>query len=456
MNAKDIFIEGGTVVTMDDDDRVFVGDVLVRDGRIVALGPTGTMTPMPGARTVDARGCYVIPGFVQTHVHLCQVLFRGLAEELPLLQWLSKYIWPLEAAHDAASLKASAKLGIAELLLSGTTSILDMGTVRHMDAVFEAAAETGYRLTSGKTLMDKGEGGLVEATAVGLSSSIDLAKRWHGAHGGRLRYAWSPRFILSCTDELMKQAAHDARAHGCLLHTHASENPAEVEAVRAATGKDNILALHALGYTGRDVVLAHCVHLSEEERDLLAQTGTKVAHCPSTNLKLASGIAPIPELLERGVTVGLGADGAPCNNRLSAFGEMRLAALLQKPRLGATAMPARDVLRMATRGGAQVLGLGEDVGTLAPGKKADVVVVEGNRPHLRPRVEPAAMLVFAAEGADVRHVFVDGEWLVRDAELVRMDLQTVLDDAERELDALLGRGGFGARQHPMRRPVSSR
>lgn len=447
MTASDLYVEGGTVVTMDDAARVFVGDVLLRGGRIHALGPTGTMRPDPGARTVDARGCFVLPGFVQTHVHLCQVLFRGIAEELPLLDWLSRFIWPLEGAHDAASLKASARLGTAELLLSGTTTILDMGTVRHADALFETAADTGLRYVGGKTMMDKGDrrpGGLGETTEQSLADCRALAQRWHGQEGGRLRAAWQPRFILSCTDELMKRAAKDARDAGCLLHTHASENPGEVEAVRAATGTDNVLALHALGFTGEDVVLAHCVHLSEAERDLLAKTGTRVAHCPTTNFKLASGIAPIPELLARGVVVGLGADGAPCNNRLSAFAEMKLAALVQKPRLGAEAMPAKDALYAATRGGARALGLDAEVGSLVAGKRADVIVVEGDRPHLRPRVDAATTLVYAAEGPDVRHVFVDGEWLVRDGHLARIDLPTTLDDAEKQLDALLARAGVAA------------
>ncbi|MCC6142981.1 MAG: 5'-deoxyadenosine deaminase [Candidatus Hydrogenedentes bacterium] len=438
----DLLITGGTVVTCDPQDRVVRGDLLVRDGRIAAIGQGGNFTTLPGARAVDARGCLILPGLVQAHVHLCQTLFRGFAEDLPLMDWLSERIWPYEGAHSADTLRASARLGIAELLLGGTTCALDMGTVHHQDAIFEAARDAGIRLTSGKAMMDKGQArpaGLRESTDESLRESDDLAARWHGAADGRLRYAFAPRFILSCSDALLKETARLARSRGCLLHTHASENPGELDAVRAATGKENIAALAERGLLGPDVVLAHCVWLSSEEQKLLRTTQTKVAHCPSTNLKLASGIAHVPELLEQGITVGLGADGAPCNNRLSQWSELRLAALLQKPRCGASAMPAKGVLRLATIEGARALGLDRDIGSLELGKKADLVVVDTRRPHLAPFSDPFAMLVYGAEAADVRDVFVEGEWLVRDRELVRWDTAEVLAAAEPAVDEVLER-----------------
>lgn len=446
MSEFDIFIEGGTVVTLDPEWRVVEGDVLVRGGKIHAIAEHGKLKPKPGARTVDARGCFVLPGFVQPHVHLCQALFRGFAEDLPLLEWLSQYIWPFEGAHTPQSLRASARLGLAELMLGGTTAALDMGTVHHTDVIFEEAGESGFRLISGKAMMDMGQGrpaGLRETTAESLAESRRLAERWHGAEKGRLGYAFAPRFILSCSDELMRETVRAARELGCLLHTHASENPGEVEAVRAATGKDNIEALHDLGVSGPDVVLAHCVWLTSNEQRLLRETGTRVVHCPSANLKLGSGVARIPELLEQGISIGMAADGAPCNNRLSAFSEMRLAALLQKPRLGTAAFAARDVLRMATLGGAEVLGLDGITGSLEKGKRADVIVVDGNRPHLRPRTDPYTTLVYAAESADVRHVFIDGQWLVRDRRLVRSEIEEILDEAEQQIAGVLERSGVG-------------
>jgi 5-methylthioadenosine/S-adenosylhomocysteine deaminase len=447
MTSFDVLIEGGTVVTFDKKERVLEGDVLLRDGKVHQVAAHGRTSPRPGARTVDARGCIVMPGFVQPHVHLCQALFRGVAEDVPLLTWLKKYIWPLEGAHNPETLYASARLGIAELLLGGTTTVLDMGTVQHTDVLFEVAAESGMRYLGGKAMMDKGAGrpeGLKENTGQSLSRSRRLAEQWHGKEEGRIGYAFAPRFILSCTDQLMKDTVRAAREIGCLLHTHASENPGEIAAVKKATGKDNVAALHALGFTGDDVVLAHCVHVTKREMKILADTGTRVAHCPSTNLKLASGTAPIPELLERGISVGIAADGAPCNNRLSGFSEARLASLLQKPAHGADAMSAKDTLRMATRGGAEVLGLGDVTGALEKGKRGDVVVVDASRPHMRPRTDPYTQLVYQAEAADVRHVFVDGNWLVRDRHLVRWNESEIGAEANLALRGAMRRAGMKA------------
>jgi cytosine/adenosine deaminase-related metal-dependent hydrolase len=300
----------------------------------------------------------------------------------------------------------------------------------------------GIRMTSGKAMMDRvGQSPLDEPTATSLSSSNTLADAWHRADDDRLRYAYAPRFILSCSDELLRRTMVEARARGCLVHTHASENPGEVDAVRAATGKDNVTALEDRDVAGTDVVLAHCVHLSADERASLRRRGTRVAHCPSTNLKLASGIAPVPALLADGVVTGIGADGAPCNNRLSAFTEMRLAALLQKPAHGAEAMPARQALRLMTMGSAAVLGRADEIGSLEPGKRADVVVVGRERPHLRPFADPVATLVHAAEAADVTHVFVDGRQLVRDRRLVHDDLASILADAESAVGEVAARAG---------------
>jgi cytosine/adenosine deaminase-related metal-dependent hydrolase len=439
-----VLLSGGTVVTVDGEDRVFEkGDVLIDGGRITAVGPSGSFPITPGTRVVDVGGDIVGPGFVQAHVHLCQVLFRGVAEDRALMPWLQERIWPLEAAHSADTLRASARLGIAELLLGGTTTVLDMGTVHHTEVLFEEAARMGLRYFGGKAMMDReNAAGLNESTAASLSSSNALADRFHNTEGGRLRYAYAPRFILSCTDELMRTMAKDARARGCLIHTHASENPGEIEAVRAATGTDNVNALAALDIAGPDVVLAHCVHVSDDEVACLVQYQTRVVHCPSANLKLASGIAPIPRLLEAGIVVGLGADGAPCNNRLSAFTEMRSASLLQKPSGGAQAMPARRTLRLATIDAARALGIGDDTGSLEVGKKADIMVVGRERPHLHPRVDATATLVFAAEAGDVTHVFVDGRQIVRDRRLVATDLGQILNDADAALDDIRARTGI--------------
>ena len=321
-------------------------------------------------------GMLVVPGLIQAHVHLCQTLFRGLAEDRPLLDWLRERIWPLEAAHDPASLHASARLGIAELLRGGTTAILDMGTVHHTDVLFEAAAETGIRYTGGKAMMDAGEGvpaGLLEPTAVALRDSDRLAETWHEREGGRLRYAYSPRFVLTATFDLLRSVGARARANHMLVHTHASEQREETDLVRQRFGAPNIQLLANLGLAETNACLAHCVWPEPHETDVLATGGATVVHCPSCNLKLGSGVAPIADYLEAGVNVALGADGAASNNRLDAWEELRLTALLARFRDGPTAVTALEAFEIATLGGARALGLDADIGSIELGKIADLV-----------------------------------------------------------------------------------
>ena len=436
-----ILIKGGTVVTMDARGGVSEADLLVRGGRIESVGAHDAHD---ADETIDARGCVVLPGFVQTHVHLCQTLFRGAADDLELIDWLKKRVWPLEAAHDARSIRASARLAVAELLKGGTTCALTMETVRHTEEVFRVVEETGFRATVGKCMMDQGEGvpaGLQEEAESSIGESLALLEKWHGAAGGRVRYCFAPRFAVSCTRELLERVARLARERGVLIHTHASENRTEIELVERQTGRRNVEYLDSVGITGPHVALAHCVHVNEEELGLLARTGTHVAHCPSSNLKLGSGIAPVAEMLERGVSVSIGADGAPCNNRLDMFTEMRTAALLQKVTRGTTALPAERVLRMATLGGARALGLEDEIGSLEAGKRADITVLDLRRLHLTPRPDIISTVVYAAEAADVRTVLVDGRVLLREGVLTTIDEQETIDDALQQYRLLADRAG---------------
>jgi cytosine/adenosine deaminase-related metal-dependent hydrolase len=439
-----LWIRGADVVTMDAERRVLrAADVLVVGDEIARVGRVPP-DEAAGHEVLDARGKTLIPGLIQTHIHLCQALFRNQADDLALLDWLRLRIWPFEAAHDAASLRASADLGIAELLRGGTTAVLDMGTVRHTDAIFEAARAAGIRATIGKCHMDvdAGQPGpLREKTPESLAEAKALFDRWHGRDRGRLRYAFAPRFALSCTDELMRAVGGLARECGTFVHTHASENRDECALVRERRGKDNIEYLVS-AIDGHRLRLAHCVHATDAELDLMARAGVSVLHCPGSNLKLASGIARIPEMLERGIPVSLGADGAPCNNNLSAFQEMRLAALVQKPRLGPLAMPAWRVFELATIEGARALGLEGSIGRIAAGMRADLALLDLARSAAS---APAgddiyARLVYSASAADVTDVFVDGAPVVRDGHLLSIDERALLEErVPRELARLLER-----------------
>ena len=437
-----LVIRGGTVLTLDDADSIVAADVRVVGHRIAEVGQHLALSP--GDRVLDADGMVVLPGFVQTHIHLCQTLFRNLADDLALLDWLGHRIWPLEAAHSPESLRASAELGIAELLLGGTTAIVDMGTVHHTEAVFEALEAGGLRAIAGKCMMDDPAGpeGLREPTEASIAESLALAERWHGAANGRIRYGFAPRFILSCTDGLLATVAREAAARGLYVHTHSSENVDEIAIVQKRSGARNVMALAGHGIRGERTVLAHCVHLDEEEIAELAAAGTRVSHCPSSNLKLGSGVADVPRLLDNGVHVSIGADGAPCNNRLDMWTELRTAALLQKPRHGPTAMPAELALRLATRAGAEAIGLGAELGQVRAGFLADLQAVALDDLRAGPGGAVASRLVYATERSAVRHVVVDGQVLVEDGRLVRWDRATVAANARRELAGCLERSGL--------------
>ena len=413
--------------------EVVRADVSVRDGRIAGIGKAGQE---PQSQVRDCCGCLIIPGLIQAHVHLCQTLFRGLADDLRLEDWLVRRIWPLEVAHTEETVYWSALLGAAELVLGGTTAILDMETVRHTGRAFEALERIGIRATAGKCLMDAHPVGapleLAESTDAALSEAEALAKRWHGAAGGRLRVCFAPRFVPSCSGPLLRAASDLAERFDAQLHTHAAETIVERETVLRATGLEEIAYLDSVGIAGPRAALAHCVWVDGHETARLARQGTTVVHCPSSNLKLASGVAKIPELLAAGCRVAIGADGAPCNNRLDVFAEMRLAALIQKPRLGADALPAGQVLELATLGGARALGLEREIGSIALGKRADLVVLDLHEPHLHPAVgDPVSLVVYAARASDVRDVFVEGRPVVLGHDLITAPIEDIVREADR-------------------------
>ncbi|MEP6742879.1 MAG: 5'-deoxyadenosine deaminase [bacterium] len=439
---ESILIKGGTLLTMDAQNAVYEGDLLIEDGRIARLGESGVTADV----VIDATDCAVLPGFVQTHLHLCQTLFRGAADDLSLLDWLKKRVWPMEAAHTAESIRASAGLAVAELIRGGTTCALTMETVSHTDEVFKVVAETGFRATVGKCMMDRGDNvpaGLHENTDESIATSIELLERWHGAAEGRIRYCFAPRFALSCTSDLLARVGQLARERGVMVHTHASENRNECQLVERDSGSRNVAYLDSLGLTGRHVMLAHCVHLDDHELEILATTQTNVAHCPSSNLKLGSGLAPVATMLERGISVSLGADGAACNNRLDMFTEMRTMALLQKSLHGPQVIPAGQALRIATIGGAQALGLENEIGSLEIGKQADVIVVGLDAAHSIPRARHlASALVYAAQASDVRDVVIDGAVVLRERKLVNANEDSILADATLQRKELMMRAGI--------------
>jgi cytosine/adenosine deaminase-related metal-dependent hydrolase len=435
-------IRNATILTMNDRFDMVDGAVSVNNGVIASVGPEPTD---PHETVVDAAGGFLLPGFVQTHLHLCQTLFRGYADDLTLMDWLRQRIWPMEAAHTPASLHASASLACMELLRSGTTSILTMETVHDTDAVFEAVSESGIRATIGKCMMDADDEvppRLREGTDRSLDESLALHRRWHSAANGRIRAAFAPRFAVSCSRALLEAIGELSARELALVHTHASEQHEEIEIVRRISGQTNIEYLADVGLVSPRLCAAHCVWIDAREQELLASADVKVMHCPGSNLKLGSGIAPVPELLAQGICVSLGADGAACNNHLDMFGEMRLAAMLQAVRRHPGALTARQVLWMATRNGARTLGLEREIGSVEPGKRADLILIDRDRPHLVPAPDPCSAIVYAARPDDVRMTMVDGVIVVQDFAPTRVDPEAVAADARSEARALAARAGL--------------
>ena len=435
-------IRGAWVLTMADGARAVPADVVIAGSRISAIEPNAAAPA--DAEVLDRRGHYVMPGLVQTHVHLVQTLFRGLAEDLTLLEWLRRRVWPLEAAHDEESVRASVRLGILELLLSGTTTILDMGTTKHGDVVAEELVRSGMRAQFGQAMMDTGDGvpaGLVETTRASLDASAALFKQWHRAGNGRVRYAYAPRFALSCTRDLLEAVAALAKMNDLIVHTHTNEDSSERAAIETATGKPPIAYLAETAIASERTVAAHGVHVDDAELAILRETRTAITHCPTSNLKLGAGVADVVRLREARVVVGLGADGAACNNRLDGFEEARLATLLARGRHGAKALGAGDALTMATRDGARALRADAEIGTLEVGKRADLIVLDASR--LAPGGDPATRIVFGGGARAVRDVFVDGTAVVRDGAPLLLDVAEVWARAAEQHAALVKRAELG-------------
>jgi cytosine/adenosine deaminase-related metal-dependent hydrolase len=470
--GSSVVLAGGRVLCLDDRFRVVEGgDVVIVDGRIAAVG-VGIDRP-PGARVVDVSGCAVLPGFVQGHLHLGQTLFRGLAERRRLLPWLQERVWPLEAAHDRESAYWSARLGAAECLLGGTTTIQDIGIGPEIEGLVEGAVETGIRAWIGTCLMD--EGATLPERMRGdtdrvLAATEQLGLRYHGFDDGRIGWLLNPRFILTCSDALHRGIVELSQRHGWPIHTHALEQQEETAAVQAVKGgRDEVAYFDDLGLLDCDLRIAHGVWLQDHHLARLlgprspspsASSGSQVpgpgsrvpapgsrnvsvVHCPSANLKLGSGVLDLPRLRAAGVPLSLGCDGGCCNNDYDALEELRLASLLQHWKNGPESFGGRETLALATRDGARALGLGDRVGRIEVGLEADLVVIDLERPELVAAdcVDPHDLVAFSATRAAIRDVFVRGRQLVDRGQLVGVDTVELLHQGRQAINAVARRAG---------------
>lgn len=433
MNNR-LLIKNGLIVTMNQDREIVNKDILIIDNKIEKIEKSIVDKK---AKEINAEGKIIIPGLIQTHIHLTQSLFKGKADDLELLDWLQKKIWPFEASHTYKSNYISSLVGIAELIKGGTTSIIDMETVNHTEASLKAIEETGFRALVGKCMMDHGNSvpdKLMEKSDDSLKETEKLIKKYHKTADGRIEYALAPRFVVSCSEELLLGVKELSDKYNLIVHTHASENLGEIKIVERERGLRNIKYLDKLGLTGEKLVLAHCIHLDDEEMKILADTKTKIVHCINSNLKLASGFAKIPELIEMGACVSLGADGAPCNNNLDMFREMRNAALIHKPRLqDPTIMDAKTVFELATLGGADAMGKKDLLGSIEVDKIADLAILDLNNifnPISLKKDEIYSALVYSASSRDVVDTIIDGKVIMKDRKLLTIDEKNILEEAK--------------------------
>ena len=421
-----IVIEGGILLTMKDDEEPIDGaTLLIRDDRIVSIqGPGHAAENFPSAEIIDAKNGIIMPGLVNAHGHTAMTLFRGLADDLPLRSWLFDKIFPAEARHlDPETVYWGALLGCLEMVASGTTTVSD--GYFFQDATARAIARAGLRARVAQ--------GVIDFPAPGVSDPRENLKvgrafvdRWIGS-SDRITPGLFCHSPLTCSEQTLKEAMTISHEYELPLQIHLSETSAEVEQMIARTGQRPVPYLERLGLLNDRLIAAHAIHLTRKEMELLTQNDVRIVHVPESNMKLSSGVAAVAEMTAMGLVVGLGTDGAASNNDLDLFQEMDSAAKLAKiSTLDPVSLDAGSVLKMATSWGAAALGFGKDIGTLEVGKKADVIVVDTQSPHMIPLYNPKSSLVYSANGADVKDVIVNGRILMKDRSIQTLDADEIM------------------------------
>ena len=405
---------------------------------------------------ISAKGMAVIPGLVDTHLHLAQSLLRGCADDLSLVEWLRQRVWPLQGCFTEEDGRVSAELSMLEMIRSGTTSFVGVDVVSRygFDGIARSVVKAGMRAALAKTIMDSpGYGrkgsimpvGLVEEKEACVREAKSMVRKWNGIRGGLVRTWLAPRSLGGCSRELYEEVADLAREQKTRVTMHLAEVKEDVRYAKQNFGVTPFEFIEKVGLAGPGSLFAHMVWLTERDVRRVADTKANVAHCPSSNLKLASGIPKVPELLEAGANVGLGCDGAPCNNSYDMIREMKIAAVIQKGRLlDPLTMPASTALEMATVRGAEAMGMGSEIGSIEVGKKADLVFIDLKKPHLTPFRKIVSNIVYSAMGSDVDTVMVDGRLLLRHGSALTLDEERIVGEAQQRQDELISRSGVKA------------
>ncbi|MBW2708779.1 MAG: amidohydrolase [Deltaproteobacteria bacterium] len=422
MTTFDLVIQNGTLLTMDPENRVIEnGSLCVSGDSIAHLG-----AHIPGGyksgKTIDAKGGLILPGLINGHTHAAMSLFKGLADDLPLMEWLNHYIFPVEKNMDADFIYTGTQLACAEMILSGTTCFCDMYLFE--DQVAQAAFQSGLRCLAGEVLYDFPSPNYGDLES-GFAYTQWLIEKWRD--NPLISIAVEPHALFTCNPELLQRANQLALTHERPMILHFAETLAEVEEIKKRYGKTPLEHLDSLGILGPHLIADHAVHLNPSEIDQMAEHGIRVIHNPESNMKLGSGIAPIPRMIDRGITVGIGTDGGASNNNMDLFTEMDMAAKLHKVQaMDPTVMDALTVLKMATIEGARALGLSHETGSLETGKKADIIIIDTHKPHLTPMYNPFSHLVYAARGQDVSHSIINGQLVMENRQLLTLDLEEIM------------------------------
>jgi 5-methylthioadenosine/S-adenosylhomocysteine deaminase len=431
---SEILIQGPAVITMEGSGVIYEdGEIAVSGDSIVSAGPRGSAPEgFVAQKVIDGSGMVALPGLVNCHTHAAMTLLRGYADDLPLMQWLNEKIWPVEGRLQPEDVYWGTLLCCLEMIKSGTTAFADM--YFEMDQVARAVEQSGMRASLARGMVGAGPD-----AQKAIDESLSLVREWNGAAGGRIKVMFGPHAPYTCPPEYLRQVTGLAADHKVGIHIHVAETRDELEQIYANYHMSPVKHLQATGLFEVPVLAAHCVYVDEEDIEVLAAEKVRVAHCPESNMKLASGISPVTGLLKAGVQVGLGTDGAASNNNLDLLEEMRTAALLQKVNSGdPVVLPAYEALQMATCKGAQVLGLSE-VGQLKAGMKADVILVNYRCPHHCPRHDLVANLVYAAHSADVETVIINGTVVMEDRRVLTMDEEKIMTAARQCALQLVGK-----------------
>ncbi len=439
MDKNKILLKGMVLPMTGPKDFFARGEVAIEAGKILSVGPEGS-APQGWVPDAEYGGpdFLIMPGLINGHTHAGMTLLRSYADDLPLMEWLQEKVWPFEAKLTSDDIYWGTKLCILEMILSGTTTLVDMYFAMHK--VAKAVDESGFR-----AVLSRGMVGTGPATELAYNQSKELIENWHGKADGRIKVMVAPHAPYTCPPDFLKRAIKLAEEYGVGINTHLAETKVEVDDITKQYGKSPIRLMEEVGLFTRPVVAAHCVHVDEQEIELLAKYKVGVIHNPESNLKLASGVSPVTRMLEAGVTVGLGTDSACSNNNLDLFGEMRSAAFLQKVSCGSTALPAYQALELATVQGAKALGL-ENLGQLKPGFKADVILLNMHQPHLYPRHDVVAHLVYAAHGSDVQTVIIDGNVVMENRQVLTIDSEKIMAEVQSRAEQIKERLTAGTEQ----------